>query len=186
MKNIHVLPTHHGTRLHDTFGKLRLEKGIDFSPNNKNIYITSNEEPKLDQWGIRLKNSVIFKCKGFASTEETRKYDKKIILTTDQDLIKDGVQAIEDDFLEWFINNPTWDKIGVEEEVLKLVYNPNYLEHTPEGDGIYFTSKHEKLQREETLIKDDIAYYTIIIPEKPQTTQGRFTQKFIKPTKKLN
>lgn len=27
---------------------------------------------------------------------------KKIILTTDQDLIKDGVQAIDDEFLEWF------------------------------------------------------------------------------------
>jgi len=27
---------------------------------------------------------------------------KKIILTTDQDLIKDGVQSIDDEFLEWF------------------------------------------------------------------------------------
>ena len=27
---------------------------------------------------------------------------KKIILTTDQNLIADGVQAIDDDFLEWF------------------------------------------------------------------------------------
>jgi hypothetical protein len=32
---------------------------------------------------------------------------KKIILTTDQDLIENGVQAIEDEFLEWFVKNPT-------------------------------------------------------------------------------
>ena len=31
---------------------------------------------------------------------------KKIILTTDHDLIKDGVQSIDDDFLEWFVKNP--------------------------------------------------------------------------------
>ena len=39
---------------------------------------------------------------------------KKIILTTDQDLIKDGVQAIEDEFLEWFVKNPSCEKIEVE------------------------------------------------------------------------
>jgi len=36
---------------------------------------------------------------------------KKIILTTDQDLIKDGVQSIDDEFLEWFVNNPSCDRI---------------------------------------------------------------------------
>jgi hypothetical protein len=30
---------------------------------------------------------------------------KKIILTTDSKLIKDGLQDIDDDFLEWFLNN---------------------------------------------------------------------------------
>jgi phosphoribosyl-ATP pyrophosphohydrolase len=30
----------------------------------------------------------------------------KIILTTDEELILDGVQEIEEDFLEWFENNP--------------------------------------------------------------------------------
>jgi len=39
---------------------------------------------------------------------------KKIILTTDQDLIKDGVQAIDDDFLEWFVKNPSCEYIEIE------------------------------------------------------------------------
>jgi hypothetical protein len=35
-----------------------------------------------------------------------REYSK-IILTTDQDLIKDGVQPIDNEFLEWFVKNPS-------------------------------------------------------------------------------
>jgi hypothetical protein len=33
------------------------------------------------------------------------KVAKKIILTTDLDLIKDGVQSIDNEFLEWFVKN---------------------------------------------------------------------------------
>jgi hypothetical protein len=38
---------------------------------------------------------------------------KKIILTTDQDLIKDGVQEINDEFLEWFVKNPSCEEVKV-------------------------------------------------------------------------
>jgi hypothetical protein len=38
---------------------------------------------------------------------------KKIILTTDGDLIKDGLQAIDDTFLEWFVRNPSCEKVDV-------------------------------------------------------------------------
>ena len=37
----------------------------------------------------------------------------KIILTTDPDLIKDGVQAIDDEFLHWFVKNPSCEWINV-------------------------------------------------------------------------
>lgn len=37
---------------------------------------------------------------------------KKIILTTDQDL--DGVQAIDDEFLEWFVKNSSCKEVEVE------------------------------------------------------------------------
>jgi hypothetical protein len=36
-----------------------------------------------------------------------------IILTTNKLLIKDGVQAIDDKFLEWFVKNPSCDEIEV-------------------------------------------------------------------------
>jgi hypothetical protein len=39
---------------------------------------------------------------------------RKIILTTDVDLIKDGVQTIDDEFLEWFVKNPSCENVKVE------------------------------------------------------------------------
>jgi hypothetical protein len=42
---------------------------------------------------------------------------KKIILTTDPDLIADGVQSIDDEFLEWFVKNPTCEWIEVVDEL---------------------------------------------------------------------
>ena len=41
---------------------------------------------------------------------------RKIILTTDQDLIKDGVQAIDDEFSEWFVKNPSCESVEVIKE----------------------------------------------------------------------
>ena len=50
---------------------------------------------------------------------------KKIILTTDQNLINDGVQAIDDEFLEWFVKNPSCEEVKIS------------LEETQYGSGIY-------------------------------------------------
>ena len=41
-------------------------------------------------------------------------YSSKIILTTDPDLIANGVQAIDDDFLEWFVKNPSCETIDID------------------------------------------------------------------------
>jgi len=38
---------------------------------------------------------------------------KKIILTTDQDLIDNGVQDIDTEFLEWFVKNPSCEEVTV-------------------------------------------------------------------------
>ena len=39
---------------------------------------------------------------------------KEILLSTDDLLIKDGVQAIDDEFLEWFVKNPSCEEVKVE------------------------------------------------------------------------
>jgi hypothetical protein len=130
MRNIHVLPTEKPSRLKQnkiTKKYSLVTKGIDltmYTPHN--IYITSDEEIKegdwviyqkfmfplkvvLDQDGYHIISNGIGEIVGdYYSLQE--RY-KKIIITTDQDLIKDGVQAIDDEFLEWFVKNPSCESI---------------------------------------------------------------------------
>jgi hypothetical protein len=85
---------------------------------NKNIYITSDEEIKegVEQWYL---DKVTNKPYNSSGAQYSSKQDV-IILTTDQDLIKDGVQAIDDEFLEWFVKNPSCEKV----EVVYGLFNP--------------------------------------------------------------
>jgi hypothetical protein len=120
MKNIHVLPTDKPSRLHTYNGVLNLAAAEFVAPTivknnliNLNIYITNDEEIKEGDWCYDEYNKVVFKntCAG------TPGASKKIILTTDQDLIKDGVQAIDDEFLEWFVKNPSCEFVKIVDDV---------------------------------------------------------------------
>jgi hypothetical protein len=123
MKNIHVLPTEEPSRLIiDTIeNKLYLQPILHEKTVNvltQNIYITSDEEIKEDYvfaYGVIIKVMMFDKETLYFvnSTKAKREECKKIILTTDQDLIKDGVQAIDDEFLEWFVKNPSCDRVEV-------------------------------------------------------------------------
>ena len=119
MKNVHVLPTEKPSRLflNKVNNKLLLEdvsntslKNVLPSGSYQNIYITDDSEIKEGEWvvhnGIAKKATVTILAFG-------NEFAKKIILTTDTDLIKDGVQAIDDEFLEWFVQNPTCEVVGV-------------------------------------------------------------------------
>ncbi len=91
---------------------------------NENIFITSDERIKEGDWFVKPKYSKAIKI-GYDISQadlsffEGYGYDwtdcKKIILTTDQDLIKDGVQAIDDEFLEWFVKNPSCKFVEIQE-----------------------------------------------------------------------
>lgn len=60
------------------------------------------------------------------NVNEHKDYYKKIILTTAQDLIKDGVQAIDDDFLDWFVKNPSCEEVEVIKQELNTDYRSNW------------------------------------------------------------
>jgi hypothetical protein len=117
MKNIHILPTPNPSRLwinNLLQGKLELSKEILVGSNTaQNIYITSDEEIKEGDYCISKINNKIFKKEKKDIIDDLC---KKIILTTDQDLIKDGVQAIDNTFLEWFVKNPSCEEVEVYEE----------------------------------------------------------------------
>jgi hypothetical protein len=126
VKNIHVLPTDKPSRLFLNVinNKLlidddnTLEKVLP-SGSYQNIYITSAEEIKDGDWVLNIEENTIFKPLNDEiydiknSEAKYYEYCKKIILTTDQDLIKDGVQDIDDDFLEWFFINPSCEFVEV-------------------------------------------------------------------------
>ena len=120
MKNIHILPTDKSSSLYreddGTFGYdfvLKSYGGVD----HYNIHITSDEDIKEGDWMIRDNEHPTKVTPNFFWDFGVRYF--KIILTTDQDLIKDGVQAIDDKFLEWFVKNPSCEDVEV-------ISNSNY------------------------------------------------------------
>jgi hypothetical protein len=110
MKNIHVIPTDKPSRLRYNLSNVLVvtkELYRDYGKEvNQNIYITSDEEIKEGDWFYDLDTKYV-KIKQSWENSHLDFNGKKIILTTDQDLIADGVQSIPDEFLEWFVKNPS-------------------------------------------------------------------------------
>ena len=120
MKNLYILPTNKSSRLVKIYNDVNRETftlKLDVEVNDSfkeyvNIYITSDEEIKDGDWFIHSSHgtTTLLKCKSTNSKEIIDNEDKscwleyshKIILTTDADLINEGVQEITDEFLEWF------------------------------------------------------------------------------------
>ena len=116
-KNCWVIPTDKPSRIFITkkeglgFDNQMLEN-IELDCQNQNIYITNDEEIKEGDWTIYLGNLV--KVASLEGKTFAKEYCKKIILTTDEQLIKDDIQAIDDEFLEWFVKNPSCEEVEIE------------------------------------------------------------------------
>jgi len=142
MKNIHLIPTDKPSRLY----KSKITQDVFISDNrsqhgdatyNVNIHITSDEEIKEEDWYYLPRTNSVYKCIE-DPTElnlERRLGVAKIILTTDQDLIKDGVQAIDDEFLEWFVKNPSCEIVEVESWETKGEWNLDYKIIIPQDEA---------------------------------------------------
>ena len=86
----------------------------------QNIYITNDEEIKDGNYGV-IGEVIMSYSQMFKMWNETQ--GKKVILTTDQDLIKNGVQAIDDEFLQWFVKNPSCEKVEVVKDLFQINQN---------------------------------------------------------------
>ena len=123
MKNIHILPTEKPSRLflNKVNKKLLLEdisnpnlKKLLPSGSYQNIYITSDEEIKYNEYYLGEDNHI------YCLVSTVNYNGKKIILTTNPELSPDvgvtfgvGVHKIPDEFLEWFVKNPTCEEVEV-------------------------------------------------------------------------
>jgi hypothetical protein len=147
MKNIHVLPTDKPSRLRYNLSNvlvLTKEAYSDYRKQvNKNIYITSDEEIKEGDWYLDTFNTQRIKANEFSDHKHYGNACQKIILTTDQDLIKDGVQAIDDEFLEWFVKNPSCEEVEVGYGWIRLTETDN------EGYWVSIPDKQFEMQQEE-------------------------------------
>ena len=131
MKNIHLIPTEKPSRLYYKDDKYKLANSTmamdwyissaGYKPTN--IYITSDEEIKEGDWCFDIFLDAVFQANWFMGIK-TKNTARKIILTTDPNLIADGVQAIDDEFLEWFVKNPSCESIEVKKRYSEFTVEP--------------------------------------------------------------
>ena len=130
MKNIHIIPTDKPSRLlyFGTSKELTLQINLAtfrvFERSPQNIYITNSEKPKNGDYIVDVEDGSIGKVvndkdehnfeiqysngKGLSCVvkdcQEQVKYPiAKIVICSDPELIKNGVQEVPEYFLKWFI-----------------------------------------------------------------------------------
>ena len=122
MKNIHILRAykeqHSIVRKHTGLLLIQTPRK-EYSGTKLNIYITNDEDIKegdyfIESLGLPDSYLVHKLSKEWKDKESFYRRCDKVILTTDSDLIKDGVQAIDDEFLEWFVKNPNCEEVEIE------------------------------------------------------------------------
>jgi|LakMenE18May11ns_1017448.scaffolds.fasta_scaffold9627380_1 hypothetical protein len=173
MKNLHLIPTDKPSRLSIlNSGKLNFGAEAMSSSNSKlqHIYITSDEEIKEDDWMI-WNNRVV-------QAIDTVYYSgKKIILTTDQDLIADGVQAIDDEFLEWFVQNPSceWVDLDTFSTGNKVLYNVVFPKEEPKQETLEEAARR---YTESTTDNDPIRIFSFIAGAKSEAARDYWFEQF--------
>jgi len=117
MKNIFLLPTDEPSRLYLNMKGILSKDELKMRLKNQNINITSLEKIKKGDWFLDLTDNTLWKNETPESMGRILFPEcKKIIITTDPTLIADGVQAIDDTFLEWFFKNPSCEFVKIEIE----------------------------------------------------------------------
>jgi hypothetical protein len=128
MKNVYLISTNKGQRITKTNKGTFLfcsEVAKDFIEIRKgyssfHLYITSSdEEIKEGDWYYWVVTNMRIKAikDNLGRLPKLSDGSKKIILTTDEQLINDGVQPIDNEFLEWFVKNPSCESVEVTNDI---------------------------------------------------------------------
>jgi hypothetical protein len=141
-KNIWLLPTDKPSRLHTWVNNKGLratlyeQPQIEVPNTAKNLYITNDEEIKERDWYIYA-GQINKRIRKNPNAEYLYPNYKKIILTTDQDLIKEGIQEMPTDFLEWLVKNPSCESVCTSYGLLNPFQSDNkgYMIHCPDNEA---------------------------------------------------
>jgi len=153
MKNIFLIPTENPSRLYKgdngllAFGLMQTstQSRNDYFT-NQNIHITSDEKFIRDEYitdGLEVIKATpkLVDAQGLVNRRDW----KKIIITTDPELIEDGVQEIDDEFLQWFVNNPSCDLVLVRDKPkVKAVVKGLGVKNFNNGYKIMFPKEESK------------------------------------------
>jgi hypothetical protein len=135
MKNIFLLPTDQLTSVlygkDDKYKLANSTMSMDWFISSagykpKHIYITSDEDLILggfhfnSKYGDEPQKTDQRDIESRKYWEEEYYYISKIILTTDPTLIADGVQSIDDEFLKWFVKNPSCEFVEVNKKLVEF------------------------------------------------------------------
>jgi hypothetical protein len=149
MKNIHILPTDKPSRLHLAYNKdyyLSIEPFVQLDTKNYksfNIYITSEEKIKKRDWYFNPKTNKVNKVGHYGHYGYS---SKKIILSTDGYLINDGIQAIDDTFLEWFVKNPSCESVEVFKDFFQVNQNNPTIKIPQNASEMMLTTNDDIIQ----------------------------------------
>jgi len=128
MRNIFLVRTGAATRLYKNaqgvFGlRDKEERVTDATSQNYWMYIVTEEAFSEGDFitddyvsASRVRSTTIEALKENGCYEQF----KKVILTTHDYPISEGIQRIDDEFLEWFVKNPTCEKVEVKNYPLKF------------------------------------------------------------------
>ena len=138
MRNIHTIATDKPSRLYYNNNDKMLQfcelcKESTPLKENRNIYIISDDKIVEGDYGLGFalgirgtgRGHFVFKQDGTNVGKVTAICDgsKKIIITTDEELISEGVQKIDDYFLQWFIVNSSCEIVELEKTKRRFVHN---------------------------------------------------------------
>jgi hypothetical protein len=159
MKNINILPTTESSRLKDENLYSSPSYVLSSEPLHwryaVHMYITSEDEDIYENDYIITQEGKLVQVSYLLSSDIYK--SSKVIMTTSQKLIEDGVQEIDETFLQWFIDNFKCEYVQVKKQYI-----------TPLGVVVETCYDNERLN------------YKIIIPEEEPKyvfgiTKGEYT-----------
>lgn len=180
-QNIFALPTNGESRVVKFKDESKLLIGCVPSIKGQrfHIYITNDEISGFENniWVIRGKR--VWLWQNTMALDFNNK-PKKIILTTDPKLIADGVQSIDDNFLNWFVKNPSCESVEVYEVGGKLFAEPIIPQEEPEQEPCGTCGK---TLREQMKGCNEITCYRQFLPKQESIEEAaeKYENSFTQP-----